>query len=122
MSHIHWVPRGTGTPKDKDEVNRRDVYECDTSPITLTHFTHHFLEVIGSPSMIRLTRKTAALVRGLPTFALSCERPIHECRCDERLKTVVFKRYELTLHRNCFFSFSPSRVNPKRRGAHNSVR
>ncbi len=28
-SPIHWVVRGTGTPKDKDEVNRRDVYECD---------------------------------------------------------------------------------------------
>jgi hypothetical protein len=26
---IHWVSRGTGTPKDRDEVNRRDVYECD---------------------------------------------------------------------------------------------
>jgi hypothetical protein len=24
-THIHWVVRGTGTPKDKDEVNRRDV-------------------------------------------------------------------------------------------------
>ena len=21
MSHIHWVERGTGTPKDRDEVN-----------------------------------------------------------------------------------------------------
>ncbi len=29
MSHIHWVVLGTGTPKDKDEVNRRDVCECD---------------------------------------------------------------------------------------------
>ncbi len=28
-SHVHWVARGTGTPKDKDEVNRRDVCECD---------------------------------------------------------------------------------------------
>ena len=26
---MHWVDRGTGTPKDKDEVNKRDVYECD---------------------------------------------------------------------------------------------
>jgi hypothetical protein len=26
---IHWVARGTGTPKDKDEVNRRDVCKCD---------------------------------------------------------------------------------------------
>jgi hypothetical protein len=25
----HWVARGTGTPEDKDEVNRREVYECD---------------------------------------------------------------------------------------------
>ena len=29
MSLIHWVARGTGTPKDRDEVNRRDVCECD---------------------------------------------------------------------------------------------
>ncbi len=29
MSLRHWVARGTGTPKDKDEVNRREVYECD---------------------------------------------------------------------------------------------
>ncbi len=24
MSHIHWVSRGTGTPKDKEEVNKRE--------------------------------------------------------------------------------------------------
>jgi hypothetical protein len=29
VSHIHWVDRGTGTPKDKDEVNTREVSECD---------------------------------------------------------------------------------------------
>ncbi len=29
VSHIHWVVRGTGTPEDRDEVNRRDVCECD---------------------------------------------------------------------------------------------
>ncbi len=23
------VPKGTGTPKDRDKVNKRDVYECD---------------------------------------------------------------------------------------------
>ena len=28
-SHIHWVARGTGKPKDSDEVNRREVCECD---------------------------------------------------------------------------------------------
>jgi hypothetical protein len=26
---IHWVDRGTGKPKDIDEVNERDVCECD---------------------------------------------------------------------------------------------
>jgi hypothetical protein len=25
----HWVGRGTGTTKDKDEVKRREVYECE---------------------------------------------------------------------------------------------
>jgi hypothetical protein len=25
MPHIHWVDRGTGTPKDRDEVKRREV-------------------------------------------------------------------------------------------------
>ena len=25
----HWVGRGTGTPKDKDEVNRQEVCECE---------------------------------------------------------------------------------------------
>ena len=37
MTRIHWVPRGTGTPKDRDEVNYelikrepklRGIYEC----------------------------------------------------------------------------------------------
>jgi hypothetical protein len=26
---LHWVGRGTGTPKDRDEVNNREVCECD---------------------------------------------------------------------------------------------
>jgi hypothetical protein len=25
MSHIHWVTGGTGTPKDRDEVDKREV-------------------------------------------------------------------------------------------------
>ncbi len=29
MPRIHWVAGGTGAPKDRDEVNRRDVCECD---------------------------------------------------------------------------------------------
>ncbi len=30
MSLTHWVGRGTGTPKDKDEVNNREVSECES--------------------------------------------------------------------------------------------
>ena len=29
MSRMHWVARGTGTPKDRDEVNKNEVCECD---------------------------------------------------------------------------------------------
>jgi hypothetical protein len=28
-SHIHWVPCGTGTPKDRDEIKRREVWSCE---------------------------------------------------------------------------------------------
>ncbi len=27
--HIQWVVWGTGTPQNRDEVNRREVCECD---------------------------------------------------------------------------------------------
>jgi len=29
LTYTAGVARGTGTPNDRDEVNRRDVYECD---------------------------------------------------------------------------------------------
>ena len=29
LSLIYWVGRGTGTPKDRDEVHKREVCECD---------------------------------------------------------------------------------------------
>ena len=29
LVYTGWVARGTGTPKDRDEGNRRDVCECD---------------------------------------------------------------------------------------------
>ena len=59
-SHIHGVVRGTGTPKDREEVNKRDVCECDGWVCVL--------EVIGDPSILSVTRKVADLVRVLPTF------------------------------------------------------
>ncbi len=29
MTHIHWVPRQNKRPRDKDEVNKREIHECD---------------------------------------------------------------------------------------------
>jgi hypothetical protein len=31
MSHLHWVPRQNKLeiPRDKDEVNKREIHECD---------------------------------------------------------------------------------------------
>jgi hypothetical protein len=51
---------GTGTPKDKDEVNRRDVWECDGWVCVF--------EVIDSSSRFELVRKSSTLVRVLTTF------------------------------------------------------
>jgi hypothetical protein len=49
---IHWVPRGTGTPKDKDEVNRREVCEYDGWVCDL--------DVMDDPSKLSVIRKAAA--------------------------------------------------------------
>ncbi len=55
----------SGTPKDRDEVNRREVYECDGWVCDL--------EVIGVSSIFKLIRKDADLSRMLPTFDMRCE-------------------------------------------------
>ncbi len=64
-SHIHWVTRGTGTPKDRDEVNRRGVSECDGWECDL--------EVIDVSSIFKLILKTTTLMRMLSTLSLNCE-------------------------------------------------
>ncbi len=56
-SLIHWVVRGTWTPKDRDEVNTRDVCECDGWVCVP--------EVIGVPSRVSVIRKTASLTSTL---------------------------------------------------------
>jgi hypothetical protein len=55
MSRIHWVARGTGTPKDRDEVNRREVFECDGRVC--------YLDVMGAPSKLIVIRKEVSLSR-----------------------------------------------------------
>jgi hypothetical protein len=58
----HWVGRGTGRPKDKDEVKRREVWECEGWVWDL--------DVIDDPSMLRLIRKVETLGRIFPTLDL----------------------------------------------------
>jgi hypothetical protein len=58
MPRIHWVARGTGIPKDRDEVNRREVCECYEWVCDL--------DVMGAPSKFSVIRKAAALARARP--------------------------------------------------------
>jgi hypothetical protein len=60
---MRWVERGTGTPKDKDEVSKYETSECDgwVYDLDIVYYESRKWEM-----------KT---------------RPIYECRCDERLKT-----------------------------------
>ncbi len=59
------VPRGSGTPKDQDEVNRREVCECDGWVCDR--------DDIGAPSIFKVIRSTATLARMLSTCTLRCE-------------------------------------------------
>jgi hypothetical protein len=55
----------TGTPKDKDEVNKRELGECEGWVWDL--------DAIGAPSRLRLMCKTVALTRVRPTLLLNPE-------------------------------------------------
>jgi hypothetical protein len=54
---------GTDTPKDRDEVNKKELCEYDVCVCDL--------DVIGTPSTIRLIHSSATLLRMLPIFDLS---------------------------------------------------
>jgi hypothetical protein len=101
------IGRGTGTPNwDKDEVNKREVCECEGWVWDL--------DAIGTPSRLRLIRKAAALASRFPIFDWTPEtakklfvyyesikrelkiRCIYECRCDERLQTKTKEFTRLT--------------------------
>jgi hypothetical protein len=64
MLRIHWVVRGTGTPKDRDEVNKREVSECDGWVCDL--------DVMDTASKSSVIRKTVVLTRVRPTLLLTC--------------------------------------------------
>ena len=67
MSHIHWVARQNKleTPKEKDEVNKREVHECDrrgSDPNAM----------VDTPTL-KSTLKAKVLTRTTTTITSSCE-------------------------------------------------
>jgi hypothetical protein len=62
------VSRGTGKPKDKDEVNRREVCECEGWVWDL--------DAIGAPSRLRLIRKAAVLAADLHISGVWRQTPL----------------------------------------------
>jgi hypothetical protein len=67
MSHIHWLTRQKKleTPRDKDEVNKREIHECDGRT--------HDPDTMVSPLTPKPTRKAEVLTRSPPTIASSHE-------------------------------------------------
>jgi hypothetical protein len=97
---MHWVGRGTGTPKDKDEVNKREDCECEGWVWDL--------DVIDVPSRLRLIRKAAALARIFPTLDLSIadcgKRTVHyesTCRLRGFTFTFIVRIIVQFLYRTC---------------------
>jgi hypothetical protein len=65
MTRIHLVLRGTGIPKDRDEVNTREGCECDGWVCDL--------DTMGTPSKFREIRTSDSLTRVRSTLILSWE-------------------------------------------------
>ncbi len=80
MPHIHWVPRGTGIPKDRDEVNRREVCECDEVN------RREVCECVMGEWVLKIYYVYYESIKREPKI-----RGIYECRCDERLQTKTKK-------------------------------
>jgi hypothetical protein len=80
MSHIHWVTRQNKPeiPIDKDEVNKREIRECDGRA--------HDPDTMVDPLTPKPTRKDEALDRTSPTIVSSREE-------DTAMKEVVLSRY-----------------------------
>ncbi len=62
---MHWITWGTGTPEDKDEIKRLEVWKCDGWLCDL--------EDIGCQSIFKVIRSDVTLVRMLPTLDLICD-------------------------------------------------
>jgi hypothetical protein len=67
MPHIHWVERQSKLeiPKEKDEVNKREVHECDVRT--------RDPDAMVVPPTPKPTCKGEALAKAPTTIASSCE-------------------------------------------------
>ena len=67
MTHLHWVTRQNKleTPKEKDEVIKREVHECDVRT--------RDPDAMVVPPTPNPTFKTEALARVPPTIVSSCD-------------------------------------------------
>jgi hypothetical protein len=67
MDHIHWVPRQNKleTRKEKDEVKKREVHECDDRVLDP--------DVMVDPPTPKPTCKAEGLARAMSTIVSSCE-------------------------------------------------
>ena len=67
MSHIHWVAQQNNLeiPRDKDEVNKQDIHECDGRT--------HDPDTMVAPPTPKPTWKVEALTRAPSTIASSRE-------------------------------------------------
>ena len=84
MPHINWVARQNKLeiPRDKDEVNKREIHECDGQP--------HDPDAMVAPLTPKPTHTAEALDRAPPTIA-SC-----------REEDVVLRKWALPRH--CYVS------------------
>ncbi len=88
----------------KRELKTRPIYECrcderlKTKAEESTHGWVCVLEVIGAPSMLRLTLKAAALARVLPTISLNCAENAARRKWNTLAPTPFFYSF-------CIFSF-----------------
>jgi hypothetical protein len=90
MSHIHWVARQNKLeiPKDKDEVNKRDIHEFDgrahdpdTMVAPLTHKPKRKTETLTrAPSTIASSREEDAALRKWPKPRYGCANCILETK------------------------------------------
>ncbi len=103
MPHIHWVAQQNKLeiPRDKDEVNKQDIHECDGRA--------HDPDTMVAPPTPKPTRKAEALARAPPTIASSREE-------DAALKEVALPRYRCA---SCMVDLA--RVLVRKRKLHHGV-